>query len=481
MSAGTVVAARSQKRLADRRVGLDLLWQLSRPHTDADRRRFRLVAAAVAGCGMFLIAAVAILTAQDSLREVPVGGDAYTIIEIPGAEQLTPFVAEPGLRGGTALGAVLLAVPFVLFGVQALRTGTAARERRLAALSLAGATRPQLRRLASLEGTRAAVIGALLAGPGYLLLWVAFGLLLPAGAKMLPRPGVAVLLSWPVLVVLLGLAGAGAARFAARRGTVSPLGLVRGRPELPRKTTLTSIVVAVVGLVVGFEALGQVHDGILVFAAMAAAIVLLATSGGPWLVMLIARMAIRGDLVTMLAGRRLLADVRSPGRVAGVLFTVGIVFGVIAAMVVGVIADPNIDAAGRTFYLGGLGVAGVAALLAALVATGSLIVGVTEQVLHERRATAVLVALAASPDFVCRVVQRQLLLAAVPATLFGVVPGWMLMSGAAGELSLPEYCLGLLAVTVVSGLAAAAGALVTARAVRSTIRESSTPDNLRVA
>ena len=41
--------------------------------------------------------------------------------------------------------------------------------------------------------------------------------------------------------------------------------------------------------------------------------------------------------------------------------------------------------------------------------------------------------------------------------------------------------VGLLLVTVVSGGAAAAGALITARAVRPTIREGSTPGNLRVA
>jgi hypothetical protein len=180
----------------------------------------------------------------------------------------------------------------------------------------------------------------------------------------------------------------------------------------------------------------------------------------------------------MLAGRRLLADVRSPGRVAGVLFTVGIVVGAIIEMAVDVITGSNGNLA---FYLGGLGAAGLGAMLAALVATGSLIVGVTEQVLQGRRATAVLVALAASTDFVCQVVRRQLILAAVPATLFGVLLGWLLMGLLSSSLRLPLLTLGLPLALVISGSAAAAGALVTARAVRPVIRESSTPDNLRVA
>jgi hypothetical protein len=453
------------------------LWQLSRAHTDSDRRRFRQIVVAVAGCAMFLIAAIAIATAPDRVAWRSLGDKGFLRVVYPDVEPLAPYVGDPALRGGTTLGAVLLTVPFVLFGVQALRTGTAARERRLAALSLAGATRPQLRRLASLEGTRAAVIGALLAGPGYLVLWLVFGLLLPAGAKMLPRPGMVVLLGWPVLVVLLGLGGAWAAGVAARTATVSPLGIVRGRPQRLGRASVLRIVGAGMVLIIGLAALGGMVEEILVFSAMAAAVVVLAMSAGPWLILFVARRAVQGDLISMMAGRRLLADVQSPGRVAGVLFAVGIAVGAIAEMAVDLILVSNGD---LFFYLGGLGAAGLGAMLAALVATGSLIVGVTEQVLQGRRATAVLVALAASTDFVCQVVRRQLLLAAVPPTLAGVLLGWVVMS-LSSSLSLLDSLLALLVVLVMSGYAAAAGALVTARAVRPVIRESSTVDNLRAA
>ena len=43
-------------------------------------------------------------------------------------------VADPGVRGGTAFGTVLLTVPALALLHQAVRLGTAARERRLAAL-----------------------------------------------------------------------------------------------------------------------------------------------------------------------------------------------------------------------------------------------------------------------------------------------------------------------------------------------------------
>jgi hypothetical protein len=66
-------------------------------------------------------------------------------------ESLFSLVAESGLRGGTTLATVLLAVPPLLLLYQAVRLGTAARERRLAGLRLAGATPGQVRRLGAIE------------------------------------------------------------------------------------------------------------------------------------------------------------------------------------------------------------------------------------------------------------------------------------------------------------------------------------------
>src|SRR5204862_6188997 len=100
--------------------------------------------------------------------------------------------------------------------------------------------------------------------------------------------------------------------------------------------------------------------------------------GGPWLVLTIGRIAVgRDDLVTAMAGHRLVDDVRTPGRVAAVMFTVGVAFGLIAQFTSSVL-----DGADRhdvAFYLGGVGAAAVGTLLAALVATFSLVVGATEQ------------------------------------------------------------------------------------------------------
>src|SRR6185503_13031059 len=75
------------------------------------------------------------------------------ILRLPAepAERLFALVGEPGLRGGTTFATVMLCLPALLLLYQAVRLGTAAREHRLAALRLAGATPGDLRALGAVE------------------------------------------------------------------------------------------------------------------------------------------------------------------------------------------------------------------------------------------------------------------------------------------------------------------------------------------
>ena len=455
-----------------------VLRSLARPVSAADRRRERRVALALAGCGVFLLAAFAIAPLRDiplpfaAVRDV---GDNGPVIPAEG-QRLARYLTEPGLRPGTSFGAVLLAVPFVLLAVQALRTGTAARERRLAALSLAGATRGQLRRIAVLEGTRAAVLGGLLAGPAYLVLWLAVGAAPPAGARMLPRPEWELLGAWAVIVGVLALGGALAAARAARPATVTPLGIVR---RAPRPSGLASGVVAAAGLaaaVIGFliawptQASGP--EGPLL---LLTGILVVCLSGGAALVRLVARASARGGLVSAMAAGRLLADTRSPGRVAGALLAVGIAFGFMGSQTTVMYAEEY--GSDKLFYFAGFGLATAGACLACVVALASLVVAANEQVLDGRRGIAVLVALAASPNLVVRVVRRQLLLTAVPPVLLGTFLVWWVPNGIV--LGWGPNLVGLPAVLLLAGglvwLAAALAALL----VRPAVFEAAEPENLR--
>ncbi|GLY33831.1 FtsX-like permease family protein [Kineosporia sp. NBRC 101731] len=460
-----------------------IFWQLSRPRSAADRQRARRMAFGVAGSGALLLGALAILTLRVGTASSYTCDDSgcYTDLGVNGPPDggLAPYVVESGLRGGTAIGAVLLVVPFVLLALQALRTGTAARERRLAALSLAGATRRDLRRLAFLEGTRAAVIGALAAGPLYLLLWLVLGPALPIGSKMLPQPEWPILVGWLVMVAAAFPLGGLVAAQAARPAAVSPLGLTR-RQQRPLTSAHAVAPVVSAGLIAIFLWRSSFMHQLGVGGA-AAATVALAISSGPWVILFTGWLAARRrGLVTSMAGRRLMADVRTPGRVVGVMLAVGISYGIIATLVVDVTGP---DAHDQKFYLVGMAGAAVAVAVAAVVATFSLVVGATEQVLDNARATAILVALAASPAFVSKIVRRQMLLAAVPATVLGAVLGWLvfgvLVVGSEDEGVGPKLAVALPAAMAAAALSATVGALVAALAVRPTIRSSSGPENLR--
>lgn len=464
-----------------------LLLDLSRPATGADRRRFLLVATAVAGCALVLLAVIAMRTLPEQrlVEILPDGSRAYGIYT-PETRHLAAFLVWPAQRAGVSLGLSLLVVPFALLGIQGLRTGTAARGRRLAALSLAGATRPQLRRLAVLEGTRAAVVGAVLAGPGYLVCWVVLGLLLPDGAKLLPRPQPVLLAAWPLLILLLGLAGGVAAGLSARPSTVSPLETSRGRPPSPGpgpgRWVLLAAALAVAGSLLALS-LTSVDAFVALPVFLLAALVVVITAG-PLLVQSVGRAAAaRPGLLTSLAGRRLTADLRTPGRVAAVLLAVGIVVGVAACATAGLVVDRIVGSNHRLLLA--FGTALIGALAAAAIAACSLVLGAVEQVVAGRRGVAVLVALAASPDFVVRVVRRQLLLTAVPPAALGALLGslpFVTSAFANGSVrGVTAAWGGLLVGVVAAGCVAALLAVVASLAVRPAVRVASTPDNLRAA
>jgi hypothetical protein len=464
-----------------------LLVQLSRPQAVVDRQRARLMSLGIAACGILLLAIVAFLTISD--RTGPDGSEPHPS-QARSEQQLAPFVHEGGLRGGTALVTALIMVPFLIFAYQALRTGTAARERRLAALSLAGASGRQLRQLAFIEGARAAVLGGLLAGPGYLAIWLVLGVMLPPSWRLLPYPTPVLLVAWPVLVVGLGVAGGIAASIASRPAAVSPLATARRQP---RPLSVASAICPALALgVIIFDLPRPVWERIqsvwLAAAIMIVVVLVLGLTGGPWLVRAVGWWAAtHGGLIANLAGRRMLADVRTPGRVAGTIFAVGVTIGIIGGYVAATrarLAGELSDPAAQTIYYGGAGIALVVALGAVLVATSSLAVGIREQILDGRKGTAALVAMAASPAFVYRVVRWQLILTTVPAAVIGAVAGWWLHDGGRSWSAGSQQWVGspvptLLAVTTLTGLTVALGAVLVARAVRPAIEASTTPDNLR--
>jgi hypothetical protein len=257
---------------------------------------------------------------------------------------------------------------------------------------------------------------------------------------------------------------------------VTPLGLVRRAPRPVNVAWRVAGPVAGGALMVAAIALATEDSGSVWLYLFLLGLGVLSLTIGAALVLGAARVAAGRGLVSSMASARLRADVRAPGRIAGVLFGVGVAFGVIGGEAVSI--QDGFSLSELTFYYGGLALAGVGACFAIVVAVSSLVVGATEQVLDSRRGVAVLVALAASPDFVVAVVRRQLLLVAVPPVVLGAFLAGCttyareLVFSGAGVLALPV----LLAV---AGGAAWLAAVVAARFVRPAVREAAQPESLR--
>jgi hypothetical protein len=456
--------------------------RLARPASTADRGRFLLIACSTAVAGALLIAAMHILRMPaDGASEHGAG--------------LANYVTESGLRAGVVIATLLLTVPVLALMVQALRVGSVARDRRLASLRLAGATPRDVRAIAAAEAGGAALAGALLAGPAYLLLWLLVGVAPPSGARMLDTPDALDPLAWAVLAPLAGIAGALAGAAVHGRAVVEPLGVRRrSRPPAPGPANLAVLIagiaiVAFITVVVPLLA-GYVEDGLGLLVLAVIGLLLAAFAGGPRLVLAAAGvLGRRRGAEALLASRQLRADPRSAGRVAGVLLVCGVALGVEGLLIAGQVVDGGLGSgSSAAFYLTGYGMVAIVVLVAAAVALLTLLVGAADALLDARRPLATLAALGVDERVLVRVLARQLSATAVPAVvagaLIGGAPAIALLGAIDGAHALVAVAraLGPVAVAaVVAGLALAAAARLAARLLRPLIRAAIDPENLRVA
>lgn len=181
---------------------LRLAWQLTR---GSDRREWWRIGLTAAGAalatGLALVAA-----ALASLR----GGNVAVSL----AEGL---LSEPGTRSGVIFALLLLLVPVLGFLGQCARIGALHRDRRLAALRLAGAAPGQVRRIAALETGLACLLGSA----------VATVVSVPVLLRLWERPAVLTWVALGLVAVAVPVLGAAAGGLALRRVVASPLGWVR--------------------------------------------------------------------------------------------------------------------------------------------------------------------------------------------------------------------------------------------------------------
>jgi hypothetical protein len=386
-----------------------LAWTLARA---GGWSRMLLVTVCTAVVSGLLLVAVALLLLPENPQEM-----FFNLVE------------DPGVRGGTTFGTVLLTVPILLLLHQAVRLGTATRERRLAALRVAGATPGQVRLLGALEVGIPSFVGGVLGLLVYGLLRLLFGGTSYAQAGAMPFaqqqlrlvPTTVAPAWWQVLLVVLAVTVLGVAvgALASRGLVVTPLGVTRRQrtaPPRPWGFLLLVLAAAIAPLAVRNPSWSTVVG----MACVALAVVGIA-SLAPWVTYRVGhRLTRRARSATMLlAASRMVADPRPLGRAAAAVGAIGLVSGGSGALVADLLVTNNVE----SFYVVSMLIVFASLLVALAVVAWTLAVHTVESLLERKRSTAALVAGGASLRDLERAQRTECALAAVPLAALGVVLG----------------------------------------------------------
>jgi hypothetical protein len=228
----TALEARTGSPLA---ADLRLAWLLTR---GSDRREWWRIgltavgAALTTGIGL----AVAALNSLDGYYSVSFGAG---------------LLDSASDRRNVSLVMGLLLVPVLGFLGQCARLGAVHRDRRLAALRLAGAGAWQVRRIAALESGPACLAGSLTATAGFV----------PLLLHLWARPTALAWTGIALVAVAVPVLGAAVSALSLRRVVASPLGWVRRvRPVWGPGRTLRAVIVPL-GVTALFLGLSSVTDG----------------------------------------------------------------------------------------------------------------------------------------------------------------------------------------------------------------------------
>lgn len=460
----------------------DVVRRLAWPATEVERRRWLVIAIACGVLTTVLLIGAAMARAGSSPQGLTYMGPGS--MGAHGAAPLSPLLQDGNLRPGVVAAAVLSCLPPLVLLLQALRVGSAARERKLAALRVIGASHAHLRRIASAEGAAAGLAGALVGLVCYLLVSVLSGRAANIYLRLVPALDVHDLWLAPLTLGLVAALGAWGARRSAADVVVAPQHVrVHISRPLPRSRAATAVVF--VGLAVALATVTYHDRGssmlstLILIAAIALAVGALLLGTPYFLLAVVRRAARRGDPMALLASGRVAADPRAPGRV-------GAVAGVCAATIAGGTALVG-NVIGMTwgqgygpdaFQVSSVALAVAVALGALLICVVSLVVGAGEQIRDGARSTAVLTAFGVDDAALHRALLLQLRAATVPSALVGAVSAAVLI-GLVGLSSL-TWVFGIAG--VVAALAAVRGAArLTAMLVRPQIAEATSADNLRTA
>ncbi|MDQ3449910.1 MAG: ABC transporter permease [Actinomycetota bacterium] len=377
----------------------------------------------------------------------------------------TRVLEEPGLHKGVVTALVLLCIPILAFVGQCARIGAPARDRRLAAIRLAGGTPRDVIRVACGETGIAAGIGAVTGLGLYLLGRVLLGWTsvetyavfteVPSSAPgafagigyqpvtgpvlALPTDVLPPLWTITALVFVIPLAAAAFTRLALRRVAISPFGVTRHRSTRPPRllpAILFGAGVLALALMTTVVRTLNLDLGTSAIPALAALALLLITSAG--LVLGNAALAAGiGSFVAprarrpavLIAARRLAADPYAASRAfAALLLTVLVGAGAQGVRAFTLASTEPSD----PFYADTLDLVDLVIVVAVVVASLGLLVVAAEGIVARRRALAALSAAGTPVGVLRRAVLAEVLLPLLPSALLAAAAGLFAARGLFG-------------------------------------------------
>jgi len=419
--------------VSDRGPSLVTLIRLALTGGRADRLRIALTAVAAAVGAVMMLGAVTVIG-------IDAGFDRYRLA----------FFDQKGLHRGVLAAIAVMLVPLMAFVGQCSRIGAPARDRRLAALRMAGATSRDVRAVVSIETGAAAGLGAAV---GAVVFATARSVVPNApdvtGRRLLPTDveigaGVHVL-----IVVVLVIAAVLLARSALRRVSVDPLGVTRmTRQSAPAAFPLLLLIGGTLGLAffssvfvgLGFNEEGELAPIVVAFGLFVAVAAGLSFGSAA----LAQRLAIRISSSTaspavLIAARRIsVAPFRASRPTAAVLSAVLLGAGLQQTRTTFLlVTDPQDTFYRDTFDLLN-GVLAVAIVFAAL----GLLIAAAEGLLERRRSFAALLAAGTPMKTLRRAVIVEALIPLVPGTAIALLAGTLAARGFFGTRVAP-YVEGL--------------------------------------
>ncbi|WP_045747560.1 FtsX-like permease family protein [Actinoplanes rectilineatus] len=422
--------------------------------TDRLRTGLTVVSSALAGLALMSAAVVASISGGEWIDQ----GDGGSIMLQDDFRYTSPLLNEAGLRPGVAFVLIMLAIPVLALAAQSIRLGAPARDRRLAALRLNGATPRETVLIAGAETAVASLLGSILGFGALLVLRVLLErrdrmnrLVLPTDVLPHPLVIIAVLLVVPVLAGVISAV-------LMRRVVVTPLGVVRRIRERGPKPWPG--IVIVLGLVLfALPTLLKRDDALVEFLTdlrlpapqrtlsiqLMIAGVLLVTAGivlgTGWISYAAGRLLRRFGRgpATLMAGARLMADPWNGSRTTGAL---------IAAVIVGAgtlayrqmmstefaamdrfnaLTGPEDGGAGYAaepeFYLGAARLVMVAVVVGLAVAAAGVLIAMVEGIVARRRTYAAMTAGGVPRGILGRVLLWRTVTPLVPALLLAIGAG----------------------------------------------------------